>query len=81
MYACVYALMCVLGWLVDEWSVLSNEALEKPIADPAAFSLTCCTAPGKKTHFSACRMRLTDPSFRSKMRGVFQFLELQYIKK
>lgn len=73
--------VCVLGWLVDKWSVLSNEALEKLIADPTAFSLTCCTASGKKTHFSACRMRLTVPSFRSKMRGVFQFLELPHKKK
>lgn len=58
----------------------SNEALEKLIDDPTACSLSCCFAPGiKKTHFSACRMRLTVPSFRSKMRGVFQFLELAKI--
>lgn len=74
--------MCVLpGWLFDEWSVWSNEALERLIDDPTACSLSCCIAPGKETHFSACRMRLTVPSFRSKIRGVFQFLELPQREK
>lgn len=73
---CVCLCFCVSA-CVCEGSGRSNKALGELIDDPAACFPSCCAAPGReKTHFSACRMRLTVPSFRSKMSGVFQFLEL-----